>query len=99
MKKIRELYPNYDRARSFYGKAFIHEDDKTITLQSYQTNVIRYDKKAKQITRLWSEYSVTTMRHVNEFMRSLETTFGGKNWWDNLPVGEAVTICPIGGKA
>lgn len=79
-----ELLPKYDRAKSFYGKAHVEVDGDKKTLISYETAVCRIDGDG--FHRLWKDYSVTTMRHVNEF--SIQNGFGnvGKAKWDKMKV-------------
>ena len=57
-----------DGAKSFYGKAKVNTYDKgTKELVSYGTKVVRLGKDGT-IKRLWDGYSMTTLRHVNEFL-------------------------------
>lgn len=72
-----ELYPRYDRRKSFYGKAHeIEYADGTIELQSYSTIVARIVvtktdrfgcifRKAE----VYGWYSQTTGRHIKEFLK------------------------------
>ena len=92
--RIYELTPGgYDRAKSFYGKAKVIEKDGETLLQSYDTTVCKIDKSG-EFVRMWSEYSVTTMRHINAFIEMFGISGGDKAWWDALPVEEK----PHGGK-
>lgn len=62
---IKELKPINDRQQSFYKKAYVIIDGNTKILQSYNTQVCKIvDGK---FFRLWSGYSDTTKRHINEF--------------------------------
>ena len=86
--KINELAPMHDRAKSFYGKAYIITDGYgTQTLYSYSTPVLSIDAH-RNVSRHWHGYSVTTMRHVDEFMRQRGFDPCGKSWWDAQPVRE-----------
>ena len=78
--------PCYDNRKSFYGKAKVLENGAKYTLYSYETPVIEYNKKTGEIERLWDGYSLTTMRHVNSFLRHFYLKGGGKKWWDSLAV-------------
>ena len=80
-----ELKPIYATVKSFYGKATVTADSEQVTLTSYTTDVLRLDSEGKP-HRLWSGYSATTMRHINEFMAQFGYSEGGKKWWDSLPV-------------
>lgn len=86
--KIYELSPmGYERAKSFYGKAKVIEKDNGETvLQSYNTEVCKITSGG-EFVRLWSGYSVTTMRHVNSFLQLVGIAGGGKSWWDAQKIG------------
>lgn len=90
--KIYDLIPT-DGRKSFYGKAKVIEKDGETLLQSYDTTVCKIDKSG-EFVRMWSGYSVTTMRHINTFIEMFGIPGGGKSWWDALPVEEK----PHGGK-
>ena len=81
--KIYELSPlGNDRVKSYYSKARVIERDNGETvLQSYNTEVCKITKSG-EFVRLWDGYSVTTMRHVNSFLRLFNIAGGGKAWWD-----------------
>ena len=79
------LDPLADGAKSFYNKALVTEyNDGSIVLTSYQTKVASIIKG--EFRRHWGGYSVTTMRHINSFLRLYNIDGGGKKWWDNVPV-------------
>lgn len=88
-RNICELAPVYDRAKSFYGKAHVvTEKNGDKTLYSYTTPVASVTKSG-DIVRHWHGYSVTTMRHVNDFAYQYAAVPGrviGKAAWDALPV-------------
>lgn len=80
--------PCYDRCESFYGKARVIETEKGRYLQSYDT-IVCYLSYGGSFVKLWDNYSVTTMRHINSFMDFVRWNHcGGKKWWDTLEVGE-----------
>jgi hypothetical protein len=84
--KSYELKTVYDRRKSFYGKAVVYEKATgEKTLVSYSTPVIRINADGT-IDRLWSGYSATTMRHVNDFLHQNGVHDGGKAFWDSLEV-------------
>lgn len=69
---IHELSAQHDARKSFYGKAQVDVDDKTgvQTLYSYGTKVAQYNPKTKKFTAYPEAYtSMTTRRHVREFMK------------------------------
>ena len=79
------LEPVHDSAKSFYGKAVVTEyNDRYSILKSYDTDVAAI--KDGEFIRLWNGYSVTTMRHINEYIAQNGIEGGGKAWWDSLPV-------------
>lgn len=86
--KIYELSPmGYERAKSFYGKAkVIEKDNGEMVLQSYNTEVCKITSGG-EFVRLWSGYSVTTMRHINSFLQLVGIVGGGKAWWDAQKIG------------
>lgn len=76
----------HDRAKSFYGKAkVIEKDNGEKVLQSYNTEVCKIGSNG-EFVRLWGGYSVTTMRHVNNFLSFFGIPGGGKAWWNMQPV-------------
>lgn len=88
--------PCFDNRKSFYGKAKVIEETEGRYLQSYNTRVcfLSYGGTFK---KLWSGYSLTTMRHINSFMDFVGWKHcGGKSWWDKLEEGKEYdcnTIC------
>ncbi len=76
MKQLEYLYklqPQYDNAKSFYGKANVYRNDKgSIFLMSYETIVAEIIDEAisptgKRQINVFGWYSKTTARHINEF--------------------------------
>lgn len=71
MYKVYELTARYDRRKSFYGKAQIIETPQTLTLLSYSTKILQYNKHTKKIKWIcrdeWA-YSQTTNQHICEFL-------------------------------
>lgn len=79
-----------DRAKSFYGKAHIIENDNgEKMLISYNTEVCKI-RAAGSFVRLWNGYSATTMRHINSFLSFYGLNGGGKSWWNAQEIGKAV---------
>lgn len=84
--KIYDLIP-MDGRKSFYGKAKVIEKDNGETvLQSYNTEVCKIISGG-EFVRLWSGYSVTTMKHINSFLQLVGIAGGGKAWWDAQKIG------------
>ena len=81
-----ELKPMYDRAKSFYGKAVVTVNDRgDAVLRSYDTDVCMITASG-EFLRFWEGYSVTTMRHVNDFLAQASIFEGGKKFWDACAV-------------
>lgn len=71
-----------DGAKSFYGKAKVNVyDGGTKELVSYGTKVCKIGKNGT-IKRLWNGYSMTTLRHVNEFLaqNGIDKKLTKKDW-------------------
>lgn len=67
-----ELTPRYDSRASFYGKAHIKETPDAVVLISYDTEILKLNKKTSALVFLCSSpdaYSQTTNRHINEFIK------------------------------
>lgn len=64
-KFVDYLQARYDSRGSFYKKAIILEYNGALYLQSYNTIVAKIEN-GKAIVNGW--YSMTTERHINEFL-------------------------------
>ena len=91
---IVELIP-IDGRKSFNSRAKVIETGNSIYLLSYTTIVCRWDKNENKFVKLWDDYSATTMRHINSFMRYLGFMRGGKAWWNSLKYGYNYTISEL----
>ncbi len=71
MTNYYELTARFDRRASFYGKAHIKETPTYYILISYETEILKLNKRTGELKFLcrdiWA-YSQTTNRHVNEFL-------------------------------
>ena len=67
--------------KSYYGKAVIISNEKGVFLKSYNTIVCGF--VGGKFKRFWNDYSVTTMKHVNDFIKLFGMDAGGKGkkWW------------------
>lgn len=64
-----ELAARFDSRKSFYGKAQVAQDENDSILYSYNTKVAQVDKTGKlTLFPAWN-YSLTTRRHVREFVK------------------------------
>ena len=69
MKK--ELKVMYGYQKSFYKKAFINEENGKEILQSYDSNMITKENNKLIFNNNINLYSVTTLRHVKEWLKQL----------------------------
>ena len=66
----KELHCEYGYQKSFYGKAYTLENDIIKQLYSYDTLIATINKKFNTVEfTQYSDYSSTTVRHVNDFLR------------------------------
>lgn len=89
-----ELKPYFAQQNSFYGKAVVRYEYNchgalVYTLISYGTPVfeVTVDSGKHYVCRLWSSWSATTGRHVNEFSMQLLGRSLFKKDWDSLWCG------------
>ena len=75
LEYLYELKPQFDNAKSFYRKANIYRNNKgSIFLMSYETIVAEIKdatitETGNQQAIVYGWYSMTTSRHINEFLR------------------------------
>lgn len=84
--RVVELVPN-DGRKSFNGRCKVIETRSRVYLLSYSTIVCYWNRNTNKFAKLWNDYSVTTMRHINSFMNYLGFNLGGKHWWESLSYG------------
>ena len=65
-RNCQALRPIYDSAKSFYGKAYWRDADGDRVLYSYGIEVARIT--ASGVVQIENLYSVTTTRHIREFL-------------------------------
>lgn len=72
---------------SFYGKAKVLLEGDFIYLKSYNTIVAAIDISTPDytFTRLWKGYSVTTLKHINDFRQLYNLPAINKKEWLELP--------------
>jgi len=71
-----ELRPIYDHCKSFYGKAWVREEEECKTLISYNTTVARIDRQGNAV--VYGTYSATTLRHIKEFLKQSDMSADSK---------------------
>lgn len=76
-----------DGRKSFYGKAYVQREGRALCLYSYDTKVCSCING--RIVKHWPDYSATTMRHINSFVKHCGIDGGGKKWWTELPYVKA----------
>lgn len=78
IKNFYDLSARFDGRASFYGKAHVVEwEDNTITLRSYDTDIIKLIPNKRKFIKLYADYSATTNRHILEFSKQ-----------NNLPISK-----------
>lgn len=80
-----ELHPVYNHQKSFYGKARIINNGTETLLRSYDTIVCKIDSNGN-FEKLWNDYSVTTMAHINEYRRQNGMEQLNKKAWLEMEV-------------
>lgn len=79
--EVKELKPEYDHAKSFYNKAFIRSHYNSdgvrikIELISYKTIMATYENGILTLNKNKYNYTVTTLRHVKEFIKQFNYLF------------------------
>lgn len=74
MEFLYNLEPQYDRRKSFYGKAKVYRDDRGhLLLMSYSTIVAEITdgsvtESGHDEVKVNGWYSQTTSRHINDFL-------------------------------
>lgn len=91
---IRDLRQEYKAIKAdnngyslegFGGRAIIKPDnDGNLILQSYYTDVCRYNLKLDKFVKTWNGFSVTTLKHVNIFREFLGLKAISKREWIEL---------------
>lgn len=67
---IENLKAIYDFRKDFYGKAKIKKDENNLILISYTSEILEINLKTKKLKRLYNQnFSVTTIRHIVEFLK------------------------------
>lgn len=74
MKKVYELTAMYDSRKSFYGKAKVIDfENGVLELLSYNT-IVAQIIDGELIWDSLGSYSVTTNRHIREFIKQFATS-------------------------
>lgn len=71
-----------NRSGNYYGKAHVITEDQGIFLQSYRTIVCGIVNG--KVEKYWPDYSVTTMQHINDFLKQNQLPGYSKKEWEKL---------------
>jgi hypothetical protein len=91
IKDLRQEYKTIKATNNGYaldgfgGRAIIKPDNNgNLILQSYYTNVCRYNLKSDKFSKTWNGFSVTTLKHINIFRQFLGLKAISKREWIEL---------------
>ena len=97
--KSSAINPNYiydltpSNQKSYYGKAKILETDSGYYLMSYATVVCYITRNKALLVKLWNDYSLTTSKHINDFLKFYGLRRYSKREWLELPY--SISINPL----
>ena len=66
-----------------YNRAVVIDTEKETFLQSYDTIILKVDKGARTIEKIWNGYSKTTFKHITDFLRRYGLAAMSKKEWEN----------------
>jgi hypothetical protein len=69
--------------KSYYGKAKTRQEGNAVILTSYATDVARIE--GGKLFRLWSGWSSTTAKHINDFCKQYGLPTLNKSEWMAMP--------------
>lgn len=72
------------------NRAIVIETPDKKYLQSYDTLILETDKVTGETVKLWDGYSVTTMKHINQYLPSVGIRTMGKADWTRQEVGDVI---------
>ena len=91
IKDLRQEYKTIKATNNGYalegfgGRAIIKIDNNgDLILQSYYTDVCRFDLKERKFIKTWNGFSVTTLKHINIFRQFLGLKAISKREWIEL---------------
>lgn len=65
------------------NRAVVIDTEKETFLQSYDTIILKVDKGARTIEKVWNGYTKTTFKHITDFLRRYGVTITNKKEWQN----------------
>lgn len=98
LKEMRKDYKywlnnGYKRVPGCNERAlYIVNSDNTVELLSYYTTVLLIDINDHKYYKLWSGYSVTTLKHVNALLNMYGFNTVSKKEWENLRIDKSCFI-------
>lgn len=90
---MENLECRYDRRKSFYGKAKVEESRGITTLYSYGEKIVSV--KGNKVKKIWNGYSMTTQRHIVEFLLQKVGYHIDKNKYENIPCDKWIEVTKI----
>ena len=72
------------------NRAVVIDTPEKRYLQSYDTLILETDKATGATVKLWGGYSVTTMKHINEYLYKYGGRGLSKKAWTAVNVGGAI---------
>lgn len=84
---IYELKPNslITSQKSFYKKAYVLEEENSVTLYSYGTRILTiYFNRVPVLKKHWNGWSRTTANHINSFVYTYRYHGINKKEWEEL---------------
>lgn len=81
LENYKELFPEYDKRQSFYGKAHVITLENEEILISYETPVAKiiYEPNKEPQALIFGKWSMTTTRHIKEFLRQNRIDYDSTN--------------------
>lgn len=81
--------------KDYYGKAKVREESGLIILKSYSIDVVAIDPAKNEIRRLWSGWSATTARHINDFLGQYGFGRLSKKEWLSMPCANPCEVYAV----
>ena len=70
-----------------YNRALVIGTPEKVFLQSYDTLILVIDRATGEIKKLWNGYSVTTLKHINTFLKAYNGRTFSKREWESIGTG------------
>lgn len=91
LKEMRKDYKyqlanGWDKLPGANCRALYKIENNKVWLKSYYTDVLVIDLDEKKVYKLWSGYSVTTLKHINVICNIFNFSGYSKKEWEKLKV-------------